>query len=272
MTTHTRHQPFKAAFTITELVVTVLIIGVLVLIMTPVLTQQAGEAKVNAAMQDMQNIADVLDRAFIDTSYFYRLDVLNDGVGGDGEANTAPDNRREGIRDNEITQDNYYAGSGSLTPEDIFIDVGNQGFPPNQAALWERLSTNETQFGWRGPYINWHRDGNNNDWPDDPWGNDYLLFTLNGVIYAPIIGANGQVDTTKFDIQQWIFQDEGPPHEVSNTSGAGTTERRFDAANIFDRPTLLSLGPNGLPGDGTSNPNDEYGKGDDLTYQFAGGR
>ena len=36
-------------------------------------------------------------------------------------------------------------------------------------------------------------------------------------------------------------------------------------ANVFDRPTVLSLGPNKLPGDGNGSA---FGTGDDLIRQF----
>jgi hypothetical protein len=40
---------------------------------------------------------------------------------------------------------------------------------------------------------------------------------------------------------------------------------------VFDRPTILSLGLNGLPGDGTGPTNlngGQFGQGDDMFRQF----
>ncbi len=249
-----------AGFTIVELVVVVMIIGMLVLIMTPVLTRRSEEARIAAAHKDMQHLADSLERAFIQTNYLYRLDVLNDGIRGDGIANSSPLSKLQGITDVGLT-----GGLYGTVPHSIFISLESQSFPPNQTEIFSRLMRSETNFGWQGPYLNWHRDANQNDWPDDPWGNDYLLFTVNGVIYPPVNQPVAEQNSG------WQFQILGPSHLVSDGSG-GSTPLQYDAAYLFDRPTLLSMGPNGLPGNGTDDPNDGYGEGDDIVYSFAAGQ
>ncbi|MCE5229132.1 prepilin-type N-terminal cleavage/methylation domain-containing protein [bacterium] len=258
---YTKHQHLQGngrGFTIVELIVVVLIIGVLVTIMVPVLSNRSAEARVTATKQELQHLGDAMERAHIQTNYMYRLDVLNDAIKFDNIANTDPANVQSGIRDSGITTNNLY---GTQFPYTIFISLETQSFPPNQLELYQRLSRSETAFGWQGPYVNWHRDVNKNDWPDDPWGNDYLFFTINGMIYPP-------VDTPLTDqALGWQFRPTGPSVQVRDTNGNVTT-RQFPAAYIFDRPTLLSLGPNGLPGNGTTATDDRYGKGDDLIYQF----
>lgn len=254
-----QHMRDRVGFTIVEMAVVVLIIGILVTIMVPVLTRRSAEAKVSVAKMDLQQLGDAEERAHTDTGYMYRLDVLNDGPKYDYVANTASNNVIQGIMDNAITIDNLYGGGAPFT---IFISLDTQSFPANQLAQFNRLLRDETSFGWNGPYMNFTTDANYNDWPDDPWGNDYLLFTINGVIYPP-------TDGTRLTIQEqgWQFRTEGPPVQA-HVSAGGTTVYSYRAAYLFDRPTLLSLGPNGLPGNGTTDATDGYGKGDDIFYKF----
>lgn len=264
-------QKRQGAFTLVELIVAFLIIGILVSILTPVMSKRAEEARVHAAGQDVLMLADAQQRAAIDTSYFYRVNVLNDVSYGDGVANalenpaSGDENRIDGIRDNEITSNNMYE-----SPDVIFIlpKTGLYASQTMQDRNFERITANlrgETDFGWSGPYINWHRDKNANDWPDDPWGNDYYFFTQAGVIYPP---DPFSADSTRQEDTSFFPETIGPDAEVTSTSGGATT-KRFDAT-VFDRPTFLSLGPNGLPGDGTDDTDNQYGEGDDVIYQFGG--
>ncbi len=110
--------------------------------------------------------------------------------------------------------------------------------------------TTETDFGWVGPYITWKKDANNNDWPDDAWGHDYIFFTRVGALFAPGLG----------------FDDDKFHRDTSELPGGGTD----DLFALFDRPTILSVGPDGQPGDGTDTDttNDIYGLGDDIFRSF----
>ncbi len=112
----------------------------------------------------------------------------------------------------------------------------------NYQYLYTLATTNETAFNWNGPYINWNRDlvdssgaPNKDDIPDDPWGHNYLMFTKQGLVLEP----DGYIHTGAY-------------------MGSET--------DIFDRMTLLSLGPNGVPGDGTTGA--RFGTDDDLIRQF----
>ncbi|MCL5270367.1 MAG: prepilin-type N-terminal cleavage/methylation domain-containing protein [bacterium] len=271
------------AFTIVELIVAMAIISILTLILVPALNTRSKEAKISAAEADLQALTDAEERAAIQTNYMFRVYALNDTRGGDGTTPAALVNDNngtirdeiDGIRDNSITGNNMYQN-----PMWLFINPSTQDFAPDQTTIFDRLTagTNvdkaggegEKLFNWNGPYVNWKRDNNRNDWPDDPWGNDYLLFTRRGVIYPPNrVYQNGSwnVDT---DIS-YEFQMTGPQVTVA-TTGGGTTTKSFPAQGIFDRPTFLSLGPNGLPGNGTDDADDGYGRGDDLIRSFGGGQ
>jgi hypothetical protein len=141
------------------------------------------------------------------------------------------------------------------SPERIFIRTETEDFDANFQQRFADLIRNETAFGWRGPYIaDWKSDVNFNDWPDDPWGNDYLLFTRVGGLY--------------------------PNHGLAGVPQSGVPDSQFVVtgpngvdARIFDRPTILSMGPDGLPGDGSASPNGDgvYGMGDDIFIMFGGG-
>lgn len=262
--TEYRYSPCQAGanrgFTIVEIVITFIIIGILTLILTPVISNRANEARVTAANRDIEHLKDALERVQIDTGYFVRMYALNDtGGDGDGIAATDPLDRLESLSDNTITSNNIYD-----SPSSIFISGTTQDFvsASNQPRI---LALVETNYTWLGPYIaEWRRDVNNNDWPDDPWGNDYLFFTVKGVLYPPIQpGASGELDQDFSD----AFQIEGPNPDDISTINAD--------ALVFDRFVVLSTGPDGLPGDGTNtlpsnNGLGQYGMGDDLYRSFGG--
>lgn len=257
----------RLGFTIVELFIAFIIIGILVLIMTPVLTKRSEEARITAARADLQALKDAMERAAIDTGYLIRPYALNDGLQGDGTANSNPESWAQGIRDNAIDDDtNIYED-----PEHLFILLsGGQtdrgDFAPNGRAIFDRLLINETQFGWNGPYINWTRDPRGLDWPHDPWGNPYHFFTRHGLLIPP----EPDSDDTQMreDVgARFRTQADAPQYTLNGE------QIRFPTGLIFDRPTWLSLGPNGVPGSGTTDPGDPdfgYGGGDDLIVQFGG--
>lgn len=258
-----------AALTLTELLVVVVVISLLATIAVPVYTNQAAKARLALTLSEEKEIAEAEQHVAIDIGYYVRLYALNDGFTGDTIPNCSLDSKLGGVYDNGITNainslQIYHRSS------EIFLSTDN-GLPPtNGIALFAQLIKNETGFGWDGPYLNWHRDRNQNDWPDDPWGNDYMLFTVDGAIYAP---PDSSDPFRYFPLTGAIVIGQGPEFEVSPIGGGVSTvtvTRRFNTGRLFDKPTILSLGPNGLPGNGTNDTNDGYGQGDDIFYSFAG--
>lgn len=251
-------RPRAAArgFTIAELVIAFIIIGVLVLIMVPALQKRTLEARQEACREELKRLADAQDQVFINLGYLVRPYVLNDDTateenGGDGIANASPNDLIEGILDNTAdATDQIYDD-----PSQFFINAHTQDFSDDaiQNRLFDQLrntiENNTDELTWGGPFVQWTRDANNNDWPDDPWGNDYLFFTKNGVLYPPPgFGVTGE--------------------DFSFTFNTTYGEDAVDAELIFSRPTFLSLGPNGVPGASEGAGAGIFGEGDDLYREF----
>jgi len=227
-----------AGFSIIELLIAVIIIGILVAIVIPVLLRRADDARVAAADSDLEHIQDAEERAHINTGYVYRFYVLDDTPGGDGRYNPADPSDLDGIHDEPL---NYFP-----FPTRIFLDYKTGLFITNYQNIFVRMTRNETEFGWSGPYINYTRlrDVDRNDLPEDPWGEEYILFTPQGWVDHRM----GTVETVYF-----FF-----------ATDLGTTMPLVWP--FFDRFTVLSKGPNRAPGDGTSLA--RFGTDDDLKRQF----
>lgn len=237
-------------FSIIELLIAIIIIGILVAVIIPRLATRSELARQRTAKADLEHIRNAQEHAGIDTGYYYRIYVLDDNIGGDLIGSGANNDINDGIRDeilNTIAQ----------FPMRIFINIRTGEFIPDTAAFiqYRNMTENETSFGWNGRYITWQRDifgfdydaqGNliPNDIPDDPWNHDYLFFTEKGLVLEPdgII-----VDTCGIDA-------------LGNFSAGGS----YDCLR-FDRYTVLSLGGDGLPG---SQPDYIFGTGDDLIEQW----
>ncbi|KPL11555.1 hypothetical protein AMJ85_03565 [candidate division BRC1 bacterium SM23_51] len=234
-----RSNKTTAGFSIIELLIAIIIIGILVAVIIPALVLRTRDARIAAAESDLEHLQAAEERAAITSRYLYRFYVLDDLVGGDGTFRPLDLNDVDGVRDEDLNTLMAY-------PTRIFIDVKTGLFVSDYASLFARMSRNETAFGWGGPYINFHqlRDIDRNDLPEDPWGEEYLLFTPEGV--------------------------------VDMSAGVVLRETSFYASDVgssvpllgpfFDRYTVLSMGPNRAPGDGTSSA--RFGTDDDLMRQF----
>lgn len=235
----------KKGFTIIELLIAIIIIGILVAVIIPVLLNRAEEARIAAAESDIEHLRGAEERSAIDTGYAYRFHVLDDKIGGNGIFDPLDPGDLDGIRDER-------ANTLVFRPTHIFIGIksgdflGQSAIDPNNNDIFDRLVTNETSFGWNGPYVNYHRfrDVDYNDIPEDPWGEEYLLFTGEGLVDH----VNGII------LRETSF--------VALDTGAVTSI----FYPFFDRFTILSKGPNGLPGDGSSGA--LFGTDDDIYQQF----
>ncbi len=249
-------------FSLIELLVAIIIIGVLVTVLLPVISGRTEQARVSRVQSDLENLSEAMERAAIDTGYYVRLFALNSVLEGDGVPFNRglpgdPINRADGLTDYLIAQ----PWLQFPTANSLFIDPNTGDFATGVSRLniINRLLQAEESFDgsmrWGGPYINWQRDSSlyneelgKTGIPDDPWGNDYLFFTRQGLLLEP----NG------------IFVESAG----ERTGGGFDPGGQFDAL-VFDRPTIVSLGPNGRPGDGTGVGRDgTFGGGDDYVRSF----
>ena len=244
-------------FTIIELLIAIIIIGILVAVIIPRLATRSELARIRATESDLEEIRKAEEHSGIDTGYYYRLYVLDDNPGGDNidvaswDANeNVITDRIDGVRDEEIN-------TNVNQPRRMFISpsTGELYALPSALSIFEKFKKNETSFGWNGRYITWQKDLYGfesdaqgdiipNDIPDDPWSHDYLFFTKEGLVLEPdgVIVEGCNIDA-----------------EGNLVAGAEYN------CKVFDRFALLSLGPDGLPGSG---PNTDFGTGDDIVQQW----
>jgi len=268
------HRTRRGGFSAVELVISVIIIGLLVAVAFPLLTQRSKEARINAARSDLEHLANAQERVALDTGYMVRLFALDDSAESDSSG-------QRGLQvPNDPTDhvDSIYDEANALyynvnVLQNLFIDRQTQDFISTGAAsgLWTQLVGNQSNYMalgpvWRGPHITWNRDQNVpnfvpaspgetglDDIPNDPWGNNYLFFTRRGILNEP----EGQFATEI---------------TAADTQGVDATApgARTYAADVFDRPTVLTMGPDGVPGDanGPNAPENTFGTGDDLFRQW----
>lgn len=259
MTTHATSRR-TSGFSMVELLIAVIIIGILVTIIVPVLTNRASDARIAAAQADLEAIANAQSQVAIDTGYIVRLHVLDDsGAVGDNIGAHDPNDVVDSIRDAHLN-------TSANNPEYIFLDA-KTGLPLlTNPQLNIRVQADPEAIGWRGPYLSFQRKltpGVNPPafpWtygsPLDPWGNPYFLF-VGGE------SANNNTAAVGGWINEQAITPGGPASPVFNYNGIAVSATRFD------RNTLLSLGPNGVPGDGSGvGPEGELGGGDDLVRAF----
>jgi prepilin-type N-terminal cleavage/methylation domain-containing protein len=235
-------------FSIIELLIAIIIIGILVAIIVPRLATRSEQARIRAAESDLEEIRKAEEHAGIDTGYYYRLYVLDDNPGGDGYGWGSIYDVNDGILDEAGGLFPAYGTYGNNQTKNniqyIFINVNDGQLNPSANAIYSKLLGNETAFNWNGRYITWHKDSNRNDIPDDPWNHDYLFFTPAGLVLEPygVVIPTCSVDTN------------------GNVVSGGDYN-----CKIFDRFIILSLGANGLPGDG---PGTNFGNGDDIIQKW----
>lgn len=261
-------------FSIIELLVAIIIIGILTAVLLPVISQRTEQARQATAQSELQIIGEAQSRAANDTGFYVRLFALNDKLASEGgqsslvasgstaeayERGTNANNTVEGLAD-YLVNNLYYEFQGTATTDNsLFIDprTGDFALGQTRAGIISRLARAESVYDgtiiWGGPYLNFRKDensyqadGGEDGIPDDPWGNNYMFFTQAGFLLEP----------------DGVFLEDV---SVDASTGEITSGATYDA-QIFDRGTILSLGGNGLPGDGA--PTSDFGLGDDLYRSF----
>jgi prepilin-type N-terminal cleavage/methylation domain-containing protein len=258
----------RAGFNLVELLIALIIVSVLTVMLVPTVGRRAEQARITACQDELRRLADAEERAATDLNYYLRLFALDDTAIGDG-IGFGPNDTRDGIGDETLNS------VFTVTPAiSLFISLKNQeivnfGSQALADAAYRVLFGIEnlgaaggaTAEKWFGPYITITNDekgtnaftnlqqGHYPGIPNDPWGYDYILF------------LRGDVNNVSNSV---------PAGAVVEPDGVVRGTYLSKDATRFDRPTILSLGPNGQPGDGTGTTEGEFGKGDDLFVQFGG--
>lgn len=244
----------QRGFSIIELLIALIIIGILAAILIPLIANRTEKARIAAAESDLERMALGMDSIAIDVGYYPRLFLLNDSSGADRDGML----QTTGAGGGDDTVRQYVnAGASPVTQnlDQLFMyvaypRVGSLVDAGIGSDLRQRMATNETDFNWNGSYVNWRLDSNlagdlPDGIPDDPWGNNYLLFV------GPGVDASG---TSR---QGGVLLEPDGIIESSSYLNSPT--------QVFDRPTLLSMGPDGVPGSGVGG---QFGQGDDIVRQF----
>ena len=254
----------KLGFTIIELLIAVIILGILVMIIIPRISNRTKQAKINACLSELKELAEAERRLEIDYGYYGRFYMLDDVAGGDqianGNVSVTPKDTIDGIADENPS--NVTTGTiRNPESQNYFIYIAQDPLDTNDGLLIVNSYNFIDETRYTGPYINYRREMHvipDNDTTDlmdiplDPWNSPYLLFTKVGLIDEFISS-----DTTE---NQFTLRHS--PIRILNTKGDGNILATVDTI-IFDRLTILSLGPDMMIGAGTDN-NDRFGEGDDL--------
>jgi len=212
----------RAAVTLTELLVVLVIISVLSTIALPVYINQSERARIATARQEVALLGQAQEACGISHGLYLPLQVLDDLSDPQGLMSFRAD-----------TLQNEGTGVHAI---DFNVPISLLG--PNSVAnpLLGDLSDpriNRLVSTWEGPFINFQRFNdtdkdptnlNRDDYPLDPWGNPYLFYSPLGVIdNIPTINADGTFSSGLFNGSLVIGSDP----------------------NRFDRWAIVSLGPNG---------------------------
>ena len=249
----------KLGFTIIELLIAVIILGILVMIIIPRISNRTKQAKINACLSELKELAEAERRLEIDYGYYGRFYMLDDVAGGDqianGNVSVTPKDTIDGIADENPTN----VATGTIrNPEsqNYFIYIAQDPLDTNDGLLIVNSYNFIDETRYTGPYINYRREMHvipDNDTTDlmdiplDPWNSPYLLFTKRGLV--------DEFTSTQFELRN------GPSATLA-VNGNGQILATVET-QIFDRLTILSLGPDRMIGDGIVDT-DRFSEGDDL--------
>ncbi len=251
----------RAGFTIIELLIAVIILGILVMIIITRISNRTKQARINACLTELKELAESERRLEIDYGYWGRLFMLDDIASGDGIANgnvsADPNDVMDGIADENPA--NVTIGTiPNPNSQNYLIYIAHYDNPldPDDGTLVINSYNIIDETRYTGPYINYRTvlrvDPDNDesdlmDLPLDPWKSPYMLFTKIGLI--------DEFTTTQFELRHG-------PESTMSTNGDGEILEVEDT-QIFDRLTILSLGPDKMIGD-ANDDTDDFGDGDDL--------
>jgi len=241
----------KRGLTLTELLVVMLIIGLLATIAIPVYTARQEDARVRVALGECREIAHAEEQVAIFHGFYVPFHLLDE----------LP------ARRNTITNEERMGEQGSPTSYhliDPFIRAVDQGTQPtlNDSNTLSPYASRVDQLknNWHGPFMTFQRYytgrpgideqpgdlGYENstyfffDYPLDPWGNPYRLYSPIGIVGNSL-----------------TFDFIGPDTNNFNNGQLTTLDDRFQ------RYTVISFGRDGksdtvAPANNLTNPNDIF--------------
>ncbi len=163
----------RAGLTLTELLVVVVIVSLLATIAVPVYTNQAAKARLALTLTEEKEIADAEQHERSTSAITCAFTPSTTVSPATRFPNCSTDSKLGGVYDNGFlhSMDNrqIYHRSNRNLPDDRHRPAADQRRGPLRPVDQER---DQFRLG-RARSLNWHRDVNFNDWPDDPWGNDY---------------------------------------------------------------------------------------------------
>lgn len=195
----------QAGFTILEILIAVIIIGVLVAVAVSRYTQRTDDAKYNTARSEMLQFVKAEQAIELDTGYYVSLRVINDLHG------------------------NYPNGVLGWWEYPIEMEYGNA---IDTSGQYSSKPNNALAGDWQGPYMQFKQKGpqgnllgvyTNDALPEtspetmygiplDPWGNPYRLY--------------------------------GPYYNNAFNAGANVVDPTVAPGYIFDRFVIVSFGKN----------------------------
>jgi prepilin-type N-terminal cleavage/methylation domain-containing protein len=228
--------------TLTELLLVLLIVGLLATLAIPTVTRRARDARVAAAKADARALAEAQMACGLIHGFFVPLQLLDN----------VP-------RNNDLESDHI--------GNEINVFVTNINQPVlQQLGTQQTVDSSGLDDNWEGPFYQAQRvyvenpnepfqqQSLRHDFPLDPWGRPYFLYSPLGVVgtTAASVAAAGT-----FVTEDLI---RGSPESWSN--GQLTTQN-----DRFDRWAIVSFGPDGVAGDVNGATTD---LGDDIIYYFGG--
>ncbi len=187
----------QVGFTLIELVVVLVIIGILTAVLTPMVSSYLEQARVSRAQKDTKAIADTISRFERDMGR-YPMFATGTGLLQDVSGGLV---RLQGSGDLPGEASTTAWTSGTPTDSDCtagctFGTLGDQLV--TNAPAYPTTSAQGRPFNWRGPYL---------DPGSDPWGNAYLVNIINAksgsadACFVLSAGPDSQVETA-FNISE----------------------------------------------------------------------
>lgn len=188
----------RRAFTLLELLIAVIIIGILAVLILFAYVRKADDARIVKAMLDLEHLAQAETQFCVDTDYFCGLYFLDDDL--TTYTNTA------GLSDNTFIR---HHGDVNTAGE---IETDNN-------EVWRRIRpivSNPNRH--RGPYsefkervYEWYTgDYPVLNQPIDPWGNLYMLFTPKGYVNFPPSANVTQYPVFGYEFDRYTVMSAGP--------------------------------------------------------------